>query len=315
MGSGLTAPLYLKLLSEYQRLHPDVKLKYEVKSPYDAVNQFLTRGAEFGTTDLPLTDSEEKKAFGRTVLHLPAAIDGVAITYNLPGIPSGIKLTPAVLSKIFRGEIKRWNDISITELNPGTAFPPMDILVLHREDESSLKDLFPGFLARLDPQWTAKHEQEKNLKWPVGRAVKGNDKVMEKLRQWPGLIAAVDFSYAVEHQMPAAQLRNPAGHFVEPTLESLSAATGDWVNLPGDFKIVLSRSRALAAYPLCSFSWILVYEDETKAVHDHKKSQALVDFVQWIFQDGQKCVKDCFLAPLPDSFLAQVREKIKEIKY
>ena len=209
-GPVLSAPLYQKWAAEYQSVHPDVKIKYEAKNSADAVNQFLTRGAEFGTTDTPLTDLEEKKAFGRAVLHLPAAIEAVAITYNLPGVPAGVKLTPAVLSKIFRGDIKRWNDIAITELNPGVVFPSMDILVLHREDESCLKDLFPGFLARLDPDWTAKREKEKNLKWPVGRSVKGNEQVMEKLRKWPGVIAAVDFAYAVRNKMPAAQLRNAA---------------------------------------------------------------------------------------------------------
>ncbi len=314
-ASSLSAPLYLSLAGDFQRSRQDLKLKIEVKNPSDAVNQFLGRGAEFAAVDTPLTDLEEKKSFGRQVLHLPAAIEGVVVTYNLPGVPNGIKLTLPVLSKIFMGTIKRWNDTAITELNPGTQFPPMDILVIHREDQSSLRDLFPSALARLDPQWTAKREKEKNLKWPVGRSVKGDGKVVEKLRRWPGVIAAVDFSFAAENKLPTAQLRNTAGHFVAPSPRSLLAATEDWVNLSGDFRIVLGRSRSPEAYPLCTFSWLLVYEDEFKATHDHPKARAMFDFIQWIFNDGQKNLAGLSFVPLPDSFLAQVREKIKDIKY
>jgi phosphate transport system substrate-binding protein len=191
----------------------------------------------------------------------------------------------------------------------------MEILVLHRGDESTLHDLFPGFLAKLDPQWTAKREKDKSLKWPVGQNLRGNEKVMEKLRRWPGVIAAVDYSYAAQHHLPVAALKNVAGHYEEPSEESLLAATSDMVNLPEDGKVVLNRSRALKAYPLCTFTWILVYQDFFRAYHNHERGKALVDFLDWIFTDGQKREMSLAYTPLPAGFLRQMKEKVGSIKY
>jgi phosphate transport system substrate-binding protein len=311
----LAAPLILPWVAEYHRLHPEIKLRYEVKNSADGINQFLDRGAEFAATDSPLADNEERKTLGRPVFHLPVAIEAVALTYNLPGVPSGIKLSPGVLSKIFMGVLKKWNDIAITEINPGISFPNMDILVVHRGDESTLHDLFPGALAKLDPQWTLKREKDKSLRWPVGQNVKGNEKVVEKMKKWPGVIAEVDYSYAFQNHLPVAQLKNTAGHYVGPSEESLRAATSDLVNLPEDGKIILGRSRSPKAYPLCGFCWLLAYQDNFRAYHDHKRSQALVDFLDWIFSDGQKLENDLGYVPLPESFLGQMKERIQTIKY
>ncbi len=314
-GSTLAAPLFLKFTSEYQATHPGMRLKYEVKNPTDAINQFLGRGSDFAVTDTPFTSAEEKKTIGRTVFHLPVALQAVVITYNLPGVPSGIKLTPALLSKIFIGTIKKWNDPGIREINNGTIFPDMDIQVIHREEESSMHDLFPSFLARQDPKWILKHEKDKNLKWPVGKNVRGNEKVMEKLRKWPGVIAAVDFTYGTQNHLPMAEIKNASDHFAAPTPASLAAGAGDWVNLPENFNVSLGRSRSPEAYPLCTFSWLLVYEDSYRATHNHDRSKALVDFLNWIFSDGQKLESDLSFVPLPDSFLSQVIEKVKSIRF
>lgn len=314
-GSVLAAPLVLKWLEVFHKDHADVKTQYETKNSADGINEFLGRGADFAATDSPLTDNEERKTLAHPVFHLPVALAAVAITYNLPGVPGGIKLSPAVLSKIFMGTIKKWNDIAITEPNPDITFPKMDILVLHRGDESTLHDLFPGYLARLDPQWTVKREKDKSLKWPVGQNVKGNEKVMEKLRRWPGVIAAVDYSYAAQNHLPVAALRNPAGHYMEPSEESLQAATSDMVNLPEDGKVILGHSRALEAYPLCTFTWLLVYQDLSRAYHDHNRGKALVDFLNWVFADGQNVAEDLAYTPLPSGFLRQMKEKVKTIKF
>ncbi len=314
-GSVLSAPLFLRWTQEYHRLHPEIKLRYETNNSAEGIDRFLGRGAEFAATDSPLTDSEERKTLAHPVLHLPVAIEAVAITYNLPGVPGGIKLSPGVLSKIFMGALKKWNDIAISELNPGVTFPNMDILVVHRGDESSLHDLFPGVLAKLDPEWTLKREKDKSLKWPVGENIKGNEKVMEKIRKWPGVIAAVDFSFASQNHLPMAQLKNMAGHYVEPSEESLQAAALDLVSLPEDGKVILGRSRSPQAYPLCGFCWLLAYQDCFRTTHDHPKAKALVDFLNWVFSDGQKLEKDLTYVPLPDSFDEQMKEKLKQIKY
>ncbi len=314
-GSILTAPLFIQWIQTRFQASPNVRIKYEAKDSAEAVGQALNHGSDFAVSDSPLTTDEGRRVMGRVVLHLPAAIEAVAITYNLPGVPTGLKLTPAVLSDIFIGHIKKWNNIALKELNPDTALPDLEIRVVHRGDESSLHDLFPGLLAKWDPQWTLKREKDKKLHWPAGENIQGNAKVFEKLRLWPGVIAAVDLTYAVQKQLPVAAVKNEAGQFVAPSVESLQAAASDFPSLPEDFQVNLAQSRAKDAYPLCTFAYLLVYQDYLKVYHDPKRGQALGDFLNWIFTDGQKLESGLAYAPLPDSFLSQVTEKLKSIQY
>jgi phosphate transport system substrate-binding protein len=314
-GSVLPVPLYLKWIAEWHHTQAGVKVQYEIKDSSEGVNKALNHGSDFAATDTPLTLEEERLAQSWAILHLPVALEAVAITYNLPGVPTGLQLTPTVLSDIFRGVVKKWNSTAIKELNPGVELPDLEIRVVHREEESSLRDLFPSFLAKLDPQWTLKREKDRKLHWPVGQNVKGNDKVLEKLRLWPGTIAAVDLPFVEQKHLPVAALKNEAGNFVPPSVESLAAAVSDLQNLPDDFQVNLTQSRAKDAYPLCAFSYLLVHQNYFNVYHDHKRGQALVDFLNWILTDGQKLEAELFYAPLPDGFLAQVKEKVQTIKY
>jgi phosphate transport system substrate-binding protein len=313
-GSVLAAPLYLNWVEEWRQVQPGVKIQYEKKDSSEAVDKALNHGSDFSATDTPFTLEEERLAQSRAILHLPVAVEAVAITYNLPGVDTGLKLTPAVLSDIFRGLVRKWNDPALKELNPGVDLPDLDIRVVHREEESSLHDLFPDYLTKLEPKWTLKREREKKLHWPVGQNVKGNDKVLEKLRLWPGTIGAMDFTFAGKNKLPVAALKNEAGNFVMPSVESLAAAVSDLQNLPGDFQVNLTQSHAKRAYPLCAFSYLLVHENYFGLTHDHKRGKALVDFLNWVLTDGQKLESDLFYAPLPDGFLSQIKEKVGMIK-
>jgi phosphate transport system substrate-binding protein len=314
-GSTLAAPLFSLWINHRAQDQPGVKMNYQAKDSNEGVNQALGHGSDFAVIDTPLTDAEEQRTMRRVILHLPVALEAVAITYNLPGVPTGLKLTPGVLSDIFLGNIKKWNSIAIKELNPGLTLPDMEIQVLHREEESGLHDLFPAYLAGLDPKWLAKREKEKSLLWPVGEKVKGDDKVLGKMRLWPGVIAAVDLPFAAQKGLPLAALKNVAGQFVTPSVDSLEATVSDFPNLPDDFQVNLVRSRAKGAYPLCAFSYLLVYQDYARVYHDHNKGQALMDFLNWVFADGQKKEADLSYGPLPEAFVSQVKEKIQTIKY
>jgi phosphate transport system substrate-binding protein len=314
-GSSLSAPLYMKWLEAYGQAHPDIRLRYEAKNSTAGADQWSGRGADFASVDRPLNASQEKKTLGRGVLCLPVAIEGVAITYNLPGVPSGLKLSPNALSGLFMGRIKKWNDPAIQEENPRVPLPDMDVLVLHREEESALQDLFPSYLAELDPKWTLKREKDKKLHWPTGQNIKGNGKVLEKMRLFPGVIAAVDLSFAVENHLPAAELRNASGRYVAPTEGTLRAAASDFPRLPEDLQVDLESSKARAAYPLCTLSWLLVYQDQFKASHDHKRGAALSDFLNWVLSDGQKMASRLSFGPLPEAYLSQAREKLGTLRY
>ena len=313
-GSFLAAPLCRKWIEGYRLGHPEVKIQYEAKSSSDGVNQWMGRGSEFALSDSPLTSEEEKKIFRHPSLNLPVGSSAVVITYNLPGVLTGLKMTQDLLSEIFMGTVKKWNDPALVELNPGIRLPDMDILVLRRPEESSLHDLFPDFLAKTDPHWILKREKEKNLHWPAGQGVKGNDKIYEKMRKWPGVIAAVDFAFAQEKGLPAAAIRNEAGFFVPPSRESIRAASSDFLSLPEDFKVYLSGSRAANAYPLCSFTWLLMYQDLFKITHDHKRDGALVEFFKWVFSEGQKEELAAGVEPLPESFVPSVMQAVEKIQ-
>jgi phosphate transport system substrate-binding protein len=315
VGSALAAPLFNQWSEVYQGLHPEVKIKYESKNINEGLAQWLGRDSDFAVTDTPLTSEEERRALSRSFLRLPVAIQAVVISYNLPGIRGGLRLSPGVISNIFLGSIRKWNDPAIAELNPGLSLPSLDILVVNRPEESSPHDLFPSCLLQWDPEWASHLEGNRSFKWPVGQKVNGNEKVLEKMRKWPGVIAALDFSYAAQNHLPMAQVRNSFNQFVEPTLESISASTLDFVSLPEDFQVILTRSRTPQAYPLCSFSWLMVYQDLWKVTRNHKKGRALADFLDWILNDGQKLSPGFFFAPLPDPFLTQARERARSIQY
>lgn len=311
-GSTLAGPLFSQWIQTRLKDSSGIQMKYESKDSAEGVQKALAHASDFAVTDTPVTSSEQHRLKGRVLLCLPVGIEAVAITYNLPGVSTGLKLTPSVLSGIFRGSIKKWNADPVQELNPEIKLPDMEIRVVHRGDESSLHDLFPSYLAAQDPQWTLKHEKDNKIHWVVGQNVKGNDKAYEKLRIWPGVIAAVDLTFAAGKHLPMAALKNEAGHFVEPSVESLSAAGS---GLSEDSPEDPSSSKSPKAYPLCSFSYLLVQQDYFGVTHNHPRGQALMDFLSWIFTDGQKAVSDLSYAPLAEGSLAQAQEKLKTLKY
>ncbi len=314
-GSYIAAPLCARWLEEYAQGHSGIKVKFDAKGASDAVGQWLGKGVDFAASETPLTTMEENKVRGRGPLNLPLALEALAVTYNLPGIQPGLKISPAVLSSILNGTVKKWNDQALAIMNPGITLPDMDIMVVREEHQNTLHDFLPFYLSKLDSKWTLRHEKDKNLHWPVGVHVKGNNKVLERLRRYPGTLAVVDFSYAAQKGMPTAQVKNEAGKFVGPSVESIQASTSDLVNLPDDFKVFLTRSRGPEAYPLCTFLWLLTYQENTKVIHNSARSKAFADFLQWVSGDeGQKLVSECSYVPLPDSFLAQVRQKIQAIR-
>jgi phosphate transport system substrate-binding protein len=314
-GSYLSGGIFSQWIEQWHRLHPEIKIKYEPKDSTQGGSQFLGRGVDLAATDIPLSSKELERAKGRSLIQLPAAIQAVGITYNLPGVSNGLRLTPEVLSQIFRGSVKKWNDPAIAQLNPKIDLPDMEIRVLHRQEESSLHDLFPGFLARLDSEWTLKREKEKNLHWSTGEGVKGNEKVYAKLRLWPGVIAAVDYPFAMQKKLPLAAIQNQAGFFVGPSEESLRAGAQVDQGPPENLTLDLTLSQSPKAYPLCSFVYLMVYQDYYRAYHDHKRGEALADFLVWVLSDGQHFNSGSYYVPLPETFRNQVAQSAGALKF
>jgi len=286
------------------------KIKYESKNPADAINQFLGKGCDFVLMDTPLTDAQSKKAATHNLLYLPVALSTQAVIYNLPGIlPGALKLTPKVLSDIFLGKIKKWNDPALKAINSKLILPDLDILVVHQSNESSMNDFFPAFLARQNSQWTLKREKDKNLHWPVGKNVNGNNKILDKLRQWAGVIAVVNFSFAQEKGLPVAQIQNESGRYIKPSLKSIEAA------VPEE-KGMKAKQNQAKAYPLAAVVIAAVYQDYGKTYHQYDRGHALVDFLSWaLSSEGQNVVSKDFFTPLPENVLSQAQAKVQSIQY
>jgi len=312
-GGVSEKPLAQTWASEYSQC----RLKYDGKNTADAINQFLTKGCDFALIDSLLTASQILKALFHHSLYLPTVLSAQAVVYNLPGIPSGaLKLTPAVLSDIFLGKIKKWDDPALLRLNPRLLLPDLDIRVVHQSDESSMNDFFPSFLERQNPQWILKREKDKNLHWPVGQNVNGNIKVLQKIRQWSGVIAVMNFSFAAEKYLPVAQIQNKSGRFVEPSNESIQIAASEVGPISGDAVVALTESPSKKAYPLSVIVWAVVDQDYAKIHHNHDKGQALVNFLNWVLStDGQTVAAKIAYIPLSQEILSQAQAKIQLIQY
>jgi len=300
-----------KLLADSWAAHYEAaKLKYESKNRTDAINQFLHKGCDFVLVDSPLTTAQTIKAKSHNLLYLPLALSTQAVVYNLPGIPSGqLRLTPKLLSDIFLGNIKKWNDPALRAINPKLSLPDIDVLVLHQSDESSMNDFFPAYLAKQNPKWTSKREKDKNLHWPVGQNINGNIKVLAKLRQWAGVIVVIDFSFAQEKNLPIAQIQNEAGQYVEPSSKSIAEAVSNKVGSEPNQKIS-------KGYPLASVVLAVVYQDYDKVFHKPERGRALIDFLNWALSpEGQSIVSEDFFTPLSEAVLAQSLDKVKSIQH
>ncbi|HTA76260.1 MAG TPA: phosphate ABC transporter substrate-binding protein PstS [bacterium] len=312
-GGVSEKPLAQAWVNEYSQ----ARLKYDCKNTAEAVNEFLSKDCDYALIDSSFTALESPKASSHHLLYFPTALSAQAVIYNLPGIPSGaLKLTPAVLSDIFMGKIKKWNDPALHQLNPRLLLPDIAIRVLHRSDESSMNDFFPSFLENQNSRWILKREKDKNLHWPVGQSVNGNKKVLDKTRQWAGVIAVINYSFAEEKKLPVAKIQNKAGKFMAPTNESMDASISETALLSGSKPAALTESLNKKAYPLATVDWAVVDQDYFKIHHNHDKGQALVNFLNWVLSvNGQATASKTGHISLPQVILSQARTKIQLIEY
>ncbi len=313
-GAGATFPypLYSKWFSDYAG-KTGVKINYQSIGSGGGIRQISEQTVDFGATDSPMSDAELSNAKGGAILHVPTALGGVVITYNLPGITQPLKLTGPVVADIFLGKIKKWNDPAIAALNPGVKLPNDDILVVHRSDGSGTSYVFTDYLTAVSPAWAKGPKKGKEVPWPVGLGGKGNEGVAGQVKQTPGSIGYVELAYAKENGLPAALIKNAAGTFVAPSTESITAAaSGVSEKLPPntDYRISIVNAPGANAYPISSFTWILAYANQPDSV----KGKKLVDFLRWALTEGEKEATTLNYAPLPASMATQLNSRLDSIK-
>jgi phosphate transport system substrate-binding protein len=315
-GAGATFPyvIYSKWFDVYHT-KTGIEFNYQSIGSGGGIKQITEGTVDFGATDGPMSPDQLKDAAtkqGCDVLHIPTVMGAVVVTYNVPEIGAGLKLTPDVVAGIFLGEITKWNDAKITSLNKGKNFPDQDIVVAHRSDGSGTSFIFTDYLTKVSKTWETKVGKGTSVNWPAGLGGKGNEGVSGLVKQTPGAIGYVELAYAVKNALPYASIKNKAGSFVEPSLESVTAAAAASAkNLPEDLRVSITDADGKGSYPISGFTWLLVY----KQMKDKEKGAALVKFLKWAMADGQSYAKDLLYAPLPKEVLKRCAAKIAEVKF
>ncbi len=310
-GSGATFPnpLYQKWVSEYGKLNPNVKIDYQSIGSGGGIQQIQAQLVDFGASDAPMSDDDLKKASG-PILHIPTVLGAVIVTYNLAGVTQPLRFAPDVLADIFLGKIKKWNDPRIKADNANVALPAADISVVHRSDGSGTTAVFTDYLAKVSPAWKEKPGAGKSVDWPVGQGGKGNEGVAGQVKQQPSTIGYVELVYAVQNKLPVALIKNKSGNFVEPSLDAISAAAAETVAAtPADLRVSLTDAAGAGAYPIASYTYVLVYQEQKDAA----KGKALVDFLWWGLHDGEQFARELQYAPLPAEIVKRAEAKLNAI--
>ena len=309
-GAGATFPypLYSKWFSEYAKIDPSVKFNYQSIGSGGGIKQITAQTVDFGATDKFLTDAELKAAPGK-LLHIPTVLGAVVVTYNLPGVATGLKLSSEVVADIFLGKVTKWNDPRIAADNPGIKLPAQPIIVVHRSDGSGTTSIFTDYLSSVSPQWAAKVGKGASVKWPVGLGGKGNEGVAGQIKTIKNAIGYVELAYAVENKLTFASIKNKSGAFIAPSIASTTAAAAG-AKIPADFRASLVNQSGKSAYPIVGLTWLLVYERQK----DPAKGKKLVEFLNWSLRKGQKMAAPLLYAPLPQEVVKNVEKSIQRIQ-
>jgi phosphate transport system substrate-binding protein len=310
-GAGATFPypMYSKWFSEYNKLHPDIQFNYQSIGSGGGIRQVLAGTVDFGATDGPMTDEQLSQAKTK-ILHIPTVLGADVPAYNIPGVTEELKFTPELLANIFLGKITSWNDAALTKANPGVNLPNQPIIVIHRSDGSGTTYIFTDYLSKVSTDWKNQVGKGTSVKWPVGLGGKGNEGVAGMIRQMQGSIGYVELIYAVNNHIAYGSVKNAGGQFVKASLDSVTAAAASVKSMPADFRVSITNAPGKDAYPISSFTWLLIPTPSKDAA----KGKIIADFLNWMVADGQKMTPDLSYAPLPEGVVAKVKEMIKQVK-
>jgi phosphate transport system substrate-binding protein len=309
-GAGATFPypMYSKWFSEYHKQHSDAQINYQSIGSGGGIRQVLAQTVEFGASDGPMSDEQLSQAKVK-ILHVPTVLGAVVPAYNIPGVKQEIKFTPEMLAGIFLGKITTWNDPVITKANPGVNFPGQPIVVVHRSDGSGTTFIFTDYLSSVSPEWKSGPGKGTSVKWPVGLGAKGNEGVAGMIRQVDGAVGYVELIYAVQNKIDYGVVKNKSGNFVKASLDSTTAAAAS-AKMPADFRVSIVNPPGKDAYPIASFTWLLIPVQQK----DANKGRIIKDFLTWMLDDGQKMTTQLTYAPLPAGVVDMVRKSIQQVK-
>ena len=312
-GAGATFPnpIYTKWFDAYNK-KTGIQINYQSIGSGGGIRQYTEGTVDFGATDGPMNESQIQAVSGN-VLHVPAVLGAVVVTYNLPTLgDTKLKFDGNLLVDIFMGRITKWNDGKIAALNPGVKLPNMDLIVVHRSDGSGTTYVFTDYLNKFSREWKDKVGYATSVNWPVGLGGKGNEGVTQQVKQVEGALGYVELIYALSNKLPYAQVKNSSGNFSTPSLESVTAAAAG-IKLPKDtdFRVSITNAPGAEAYPIASFTWLLVKKDNK----DPPKAKLIRDFLIWmITPEAQKMAAELHYAPLPAPVVALIETRLPSLK-
>ena len=296
-GAGATFPypIYSKWFDDYGKLHPNVRINYQSIGSGGGIKQLTAQTVFFGATDGPMSDEQLKSAPG-PILHFPTVLGGVVPVYNVPGVSQRLKFTGSLLADIYLGKVTRWNDPKIAKINGGVRLPATEIAAVHRSDGSGTTFIWCDYLSKVSPEFKQKVGVSTSVNWPGGVGAKGNEGVSGLVRQTPGAIGYVELIYASRNNISFGAIENKKGLFVFASPETVTAAA-EAVKMPDDFRVSITNADGPLAYPVSSFTWLLMYQNPS----DKVRGRAMVEFMRWALTDGQKMTADLGYAPVPES--------------
>ena len=309
-GATFPAVIYQKWFDEYHKMHADVQINYQSIGSGGGIAQLTAGTVEFGASDMPMTDEQISKLSVKP-LHFPSVLGGVVPTYNIAGVTQDLKFTGETLSGIFLGAITKWNDPRLVKDNPGVKLPNADIQVVHRSDGSGTTFVWTDYLSKVSPDWKSKVGANTSVNWPVGLGGKGNEGVAGTVKQTPNSIGYVELIYAVQNKMAYGSVKNASGAFVKADFNSVTeAASAAAKNIPDDFRVSITNAAGKGAYPISTFTWLLI----PSHIPDAAKAKTIKAFLAWMLADGQKFAAGLSYASLPKEVIAKEVKQIAKIQ-
>jgi phosphate transport system substrate-binding protein len=316
-GAGATFPypIYSKWFDEFHKKNNNLQFNYQSVGSGAGIKQVTDGTVDFGATDGPMNDDQIKafkdKHNGSGILHFPTVLGAVVPTYNVPGVSGALNFTPEALAGIFMGHISKWNDPAIAAANKGVNLPANDIVVVHRSDGSGTTYIWTDFLSKNSDGWKSRVGKGTSVNWPQGLGGKGNEGVTGLIKQTPNSIGYVELIYAAQNNIPYGAVKNPAGAFIKADLASVSAAAaGAAKEMPDDFRVSITNSPGKTAYPISSFTWLLV----PQKFADGNKRDAVKSFLKWMLADGQNLTEALSYAKLPKEVIAKELKAIDQVQ-
>jgi phosphate transport system substrate-binding protein len=310
-GAGATFPypIYSKWFDVYTKVDPSVRFNYQSIGSGGGIMMLRNQTVDIGASDAPLNDAQLKQ-MPAPVFHFPSVMGAVVLAYNLPSVKQKLRLTGPVVADIFLGNIVKWSDPAIAKLNPGVKLPDDPIVTCHRSDGSGTTYIFADYLSKVSPGWASKVGKGTSLKWPAGLGGKGNEGVTGLVQQTPGAIGYIELIYAFTNNIPFATLQNHDGKWVDASLAGVTAAAAaSATSIPADFRVSITDASGADAYPISSFTYLLIYKDQK----DKTKGAAIVKFLKWALTDGQKYTAALQYGSLPAALASREQQQVDKI--